>query len=119
MVLHLAQCNAKQGHGSIHQGVGAGLAVCVGGWTQLLLHLPRAQQCESGWAARAPLYGLSTSSREFTYAFARTQCNCCLVMRVPRRVSVHRAPLTSHSGPRARGLLRISCAPTFRLSMSP
>lgn len=89
--VHLAQCNAKQGHGSIHQGVGVGLAVCVGGWTQLLVHLPGTQPVWESLVTRAPLYALSTSAPVHLHTrFARTQCNCYLIMHVLWRVSVHR-----------------------------
>lgn len=51
--MHLAQCNAKQGHGSIHQGVGVGLSsVCACVWVVGLScwhTCPPTSQCESRW----------------------------------------------------------------------
>lgn len=51
--MHLAQCNAKQGHGSIHQGVGVGLSsVCACVWVVGLScwhTCPSTSQCESRW----------------------------------------------------------------------
>ena len=90
--VHLAQCNAKQGHGSIHQGVGVDLAACVGGLDSAVGTPARhAASVRVAGCARAPLYALSTSAPLHLHTrFARTQCNCYLIMHVPWRVSVRR-----------------------------
>lgn len=73
--------------------------VCVGGWTQLLVHLLGMRECvRAAICARAPLYALSTAIRHLHMRFAPAQRNCYLIIYLFHRTIRCAIILTSYSG---------------------